>query len=311
MGKRIAMIALIILACILLAIVVFKSNKSENYKKLSIVTRVYPIPVDPTYNIEDIINKQTDYIFCKDSSINYQKFSNITINDLGNFLENKKEIIRLMVTPTGIVDWYDGTFIDVHVDKKEGKIWGRKKNSSEKPFELKQYQHDRDESSVNRYQKDTSKDYLVAPGEKYYLRTLYSNPENYRDLIPSHIPIDKKIISNTSFYISGKGIITNLHNDVNSGIIVQLRGRKRVYVFPKGTETLFGMYPRDHPLARRSRIDTELTEEIVNKNPQIKEVKGFECILEPGTWLYIPGKWLHYVETLDDETCSLIIRFTR
>ena len=53
-------------------------------------------------------------------------------------------------------------------------------------------------------------------------------------------------------------------------------------------------------------VDGKLNEKVVKSLDS--RIHGFEAILEPGMWLYIPYGWLHYVETLDDETFSLIVR---
>ena len=67
-------------------------------------------------------------------------------------------------------------------------------------FELKQYQSDGDIEVSN---------YVITPTERYYIRTLGSNPNNYKDVIPPCL--DE--IGGVSFYISRKGTITNLHYD--------------------------------------------------------------------------------------------------
>jgi hypothetical protein len=282
---------ILIILVVILGILVLGIMRSR--KTLSIVTRIVPTSTKPTK-----INPEK-YIFEKDDRIS-KRFLKMSIGDVKKLFKENSEVTRLMISPSGIFDWYDGR--DLEITIQDGRIWGKPKNSvkgspavreDSVKFELKQYQSDGDIEVSN---------YVITPTERYYIRTLGSNPNNYKDVIP---PCFDEI-GGVSFYISRKGTITNLHYDSRSGVIVQLKGRKRVYIFPREQEAYFKMYPQTHRLYRRSMVDGKLNEKVVKSLDS--RIHGFEAILEPGMWLYIPYGWLHYVETLDDETFSLIVR---
>jgi ribosomal protein L16 Arg81 hydroxylase len=104
------------------------------------------------------------------------------------------------------------------------------------------------------------------------------------------------------------GIVTNIHYDANPGFVVQLRGRKRILIWPPSEkENLYITYPMNHPYYRRSRYDGRI-EDVGVDFPKIKQAKYIEVILKPDECLYIPKGWFHYVETLDDITVSSIVR---
>ena len=325
MQKRVVYIAIV---CIILCTVgllifwQFKSLKSESKSesRLSITQQLYPQSM-PLLTVKDMyhhLKSQPGCLFVYDPKILQSPWCSMNLNQIIDYLRNQGEAMRLMVTPTGIVGWYDSGQTSVTIDRKRRKIWGKPKGGGDdNVFELKHYQHDRDANNMEYYQNRhrKKKKYFVSPREMYYLRTLPSRDNAkknyYQQALPDCIPRDEKSLESVNFYISGAGITTNLHYDGRSGIVVQLKGRKRIYVFPENQMDLFELHPMGHPLMRRSKIDGRLTNQTLKEHPQLLSAHGYECILEPGTWLYIPARWMHYVESLDTETFSLIVRFTK
>merc|ERR1712032_272140 len=113
-------------------------------------------------------------------------------------------------------------------------------------------------------------------------------------------------------YKSHKGAVTNLHFDFNGdGLIFQLDGRKRVFLFPPQSHEHFGM------VRRRSTyfggdLDDVGTVKTYLQGPhrdQWKKVEGFMKVvdLEPGDVLAIPMFWWHAVKSLSN-CSSLILR---
>jgi len=155
--------------------------------------------------------------------------------------------------------------------------------------------------------------------EKYYIRITTKDCEN---LVPKCAK--KGIIREadgakvakrnqkyvTTFYLSEPGVTTNLHVDSNPGYLVQLRGRKRVLVFPaEDKKYLYFDYPINHPLNRRSKCDGKIYKGIEKAWPNITKARMQEYILNPDEYIFIPADYPHYVESLDEETISLIVRY--
>ena len=269
------------------------------------------------------IQKQDRALFIRDNKCLDNKWAKITMEQLSDFFVQNGIKQRLMISPSGVVGWYDSTMIDVSVDSGTGQIWGRAKPTFvaqhrecvPTPFPLPHVQYDDDPDNLNQYIRgdhDRNKTkFYIAPNERYYLRTLHSPKfvEMFRDCIPDCYPLNPEMLEHVNFYVSGAGIVTNLHVDGKSGCIVQLKGRKRVYVFPPSDRQHMAFYPPTHPLMRRSTIDCKLSEAVLDQYPSLKNCQGWEYVLEPGSWLYIPAQWIHYVETLDPETYSLVVRF--
>ena len=272
---------------------------TDNASSLPNCTRIYPssTPISKQ-QMMDAIQQQTQFLFVHDTSTSKKnKWQDMSIGDVKHELEKSNMGMRLMVTPTGVVGWYDSKKVKTTVDPHSKQIWGQ--DPSYGKFPLRHLQHDYDRNNFNFYiQSDMNPNktkYYITPEERYYFRTLESPAglSLLRDLIPEAIPLEKEFLDNVNLYVSGKGIITNLHVDGRSGIIVQVKGRKRVYVFPKSEMKYAAMYPPGHPLERRSQIDTALTSKVI-QNTDLKNALGYEFILEPGMWLYIPALWLHY-----------------
>lgn len=140
--------------------------------------------------------------------------------------------------------------------------------------------------------------------EKYYIRILTNKCKKF-------VPKCVKNNYTTTFYVSESGVTTTLHVDSRPGYIVQLRGRKRIIVFPKEDKKyLYFDYPENHPLKRRSKFDGKFYPGVEKSWPNISQASKEEYILNPDEYIFIPENCPHYVESLDKETISVIVRFT-
>ena len=77
--------------------------------------------------------------------------------------------------------------------------------------------------------------------------------------------------------------------------LVQLRGSKRVLLFPPPTATALGIAP--------DSSSTRLLDE-VDMLAAAGHMGALECLLRPGDTLYIPALWVHAVATLDEFSVS-------
>ena len=236
----------------------------------------------------------------------------------GNLLEklDQNTKVRLFITPTGVLGYYNTSMVQVSV--RGGRPWGRVIDPSVLPqgaeIELPHMQLG-GSMSLGGYsailQHKRASDFVFNASERTYMRTVGDVLPQVAPLMPHGIPVDAASCAHVSLYVSQAGTVTNLHWDVYSGVIHQLRGRKRVIFFSPDQLDHFAMHPNRHIFARRAQVADKLTEATLQAHPEMQRARGYECIIEPDQWLYIPARWLHHVETLDDNTISLITRFTR
>ncbi len=228
---------------------------------------------------------------------------------------DRSSSVSMFVTPTGVVGYYNTRKVKAEI--RDGRIWGKTTRDDKLPtteFELPHLQLD---TIVNLQwyldyvAKHRDGAYLVDPREQTYLRACDNALSYLQPAMAPAIPLDAGTMARVSLYLSQKGIVTNAHLDMHSGTIHQIKGRKRVLFFPPQEIEKFQMFPLGHMFARRSAIATRITEATLAEHRQLAQARGYECIIEPNQWLYIPALWLHYVETLDDDTVSIITRFRR
>ncbi len=220
---------------------------------------------------------------------------------------------NMMVSPTGVVGYYNTGLVKIAM--RDGRVWGRAAVSRLLPqeeIELPHVQIDGNLGGYADFYRDTTPPgYFLAPSERVYLRTCDAILPQVSDTIATGIPQDNATLEGVSLYLSQAGTVTNLHWDLRSGAIQQLRGRKRVILFAPSEISKLPMYPTDHVFARRSLINGRIDAAAVTDHPALAQARAFICDIGPGDWLYLPAGWMHYVETCNDNCISLIINFRR
>jgi hypoxia-inducible factor 1-alpha inhibitor (HIF hydroxylase) len=99
--------------------------------------------------------------------------------------------------------------------------------------------------------------------------------------------------------ISQPGNVTPCHYDEQHNFFCQVRGLKRCLLFaPDQFKNLYP-FPVAHPCDRQSQVDFDNYDD--HKFPNMKSLRGYECILSPGDVLYIPMYWWHHIETTPGE----------
>merc|ERR1719316_2092313 len=89
---------------------------------------------------------------------------------------------------------------------------------------------------------------------------------------------------------------------------VQLRGRKRVVLFPPSDYVQCYPFPCGHPCDRHSMVNVaryrsdEAMQEVF---PRFASARGHEAILQPGDLLYLPYGWWHYFRSEDSGSVSV------
>eukprot|EP00164_Ancoracysta_twista_P003582 GFYU01004787.1.p1 GENE.GFYU01004787.1~~GFYU01004787.1.p1 ORF type:complete len:556 (-),score=72.85 GFYU01004787.1:243-1910(-) len=107
-----------------------------------------------------------------------------------------------------------------------------------------------------------------------------------------------------------RGNLTPAHYDEQHNLFSQVRGTKRVLLFPPTTRNFRALspFPLFHPCDRQTQIDYDNPD--FERFPYLKEAHGMEVIVKPGDVLYIPPYWWHQVESMD-ETISVTFWFVQ
>ncbi|XP_054153505.1 tRNA wybutosine-synthesizing protein 5-like [Oppia nitens] len=97
------------------------------------------------------------------------------------------------------------------------------------------------------------------------------------------------------FRISSKDLVLWTHYDILDNILVQIKGRKRVVLFPP--DNCQYLYLESD----KSRvIDIDEPEDLLReKFPLFLNVDRYECVLEEGESLFIPSLWFHNTTALE------------
>lgn len=141
--------------------------------------------------------------------------------------------------------------------------------------------------------------------ELYYLRIGADDPLFECLASDLEIPpiLDRYQPAATGIWMGQRGNVTPFHHDWWHSCLAQIRGRKRyVLIHPLEIRLL----QTDWNVA--ARYDLEVA-------PRFEEGDAdgltmvFDGTLGPGQMLYIPPYWLHQVDTLDNGTISMPIRF--
>jgi len=105
-------------------------------------------------------------------------------------------------------------------------------------------------------------------------------------------------------WVSAPGTLSPLHYDAQDSYLCQVRGAKRLLLWPAEDLGALRPYPDDHPMARRLQVD------VVGSSPPSAEAwRGsaaeraaveapLEARLGPGDVLYFPENWAHHTEAL-------------
>lgn len=108
-------------------------------------------------------------------------------------------------------------------------------------------------------------------------------------------------VANISLYFSDQGALTNFHWDSRPGLLRQFHGRKRVWlIHPQYSQYMKHADPHRQCI-RRSRFTGR------EERPMIPH---FNLVVQPGQTLFLPARWWHQVESLDQPTIGGIVRFS-
>ena len=93
-------------------------------------------------------------------------------------------------------------------------------------------------------------------------------------------------------FFGGQGSVARMHQDIDMSnvFLTQFEGKRRVVLFSPDYSKLLYRYPFNvHTGVNVVKPDYE-------RYPGLQHVKGFECYIERGDTLFMPGEYWHYIE---------------
>jgi tetratricopeptide (TPR) repeat protein len=101
-------------------------------------------------------------------------------------------------------------------------------------------------------------------------------------------------------WVGSEGCLTPLHYDCSDGLLAQVLGKKRVWLFPP--DDMDNVYLRS---TRRPGVDNWERQSMATLHgapaeewPHLRKARRWVADLQPGDLLYIPSDWLHEVHSL-------------
>lgn len=141
----------------------------------------------------------------------------------------------------------------------------------------------------------------ATPEERRPLSSWTTCTHETYSMSPDLMIIDKHA-QNVTIRFSHKGAVTSLHYDMGGRILYQVKGAKRVFLFPP--QVPLKWYPlSDGMMARRSLYDMAFW---APDSPSLEEHVRVVDLPESHA-LYIPPLWGHYIVTLQ-ESCTVVER---
>jgi hypothetical protein len=145
---------------------------------------------------------------------------------------------------------------------------------------------------------------VLTPGETYYVYgksyLLDAVPRLAEDL-GTPACLGKVPVSTRGVWISSPGCVTPLHYDLPNGLLCQVLGSKRVYLFAPAQHDL--LYPRGSQFPGFDNFERQSQVDILHPDlaafPEFRRAEALECTLSQGETLFIPSNWFHEVETLE------------
>jgi Cupin-like domain len=151
--------------------------------------------------------------------------------------------------------------------------------------------------------------------ERVYMQTIARPSE--RVIAPLHQRGLVDAAQDERVWVSTHGAVSTLHYDASHSVLAQCVGRKRILFFPPSCLKVLGIYPKGHPLHRRSRVDLTASRNSAAArglfadfwNAVREDSIAIEALLNPGDVITFPPFWSHYAITTSPWSVSHTFRF--
>ena len=149
-------------------------------------------------------------------------------------------------------------------------------------------------------------EYFISPHERYYLRSLGSDPRREVADISKSFPqlahsfavpqlLEGRALFSSVLRVSSAGLSLWTHYDIVPNLLCHLHGVKRVTLFPPSASLALRLPPQPHS---SSSPLLDLYSPAANTADSGWQQQGRQVLLRPGDVLFIPPLWFHHVETI-------------
>ncbi|CAF0771491.1 unnamed protein product [Didymodactylos carnosus] len=156
---------------------------------------------------------------------------------------------------------------------------------------------------VRRCENVTNEKCFVSPTEHYYFRALGENVRtdiaNIEKSFPSIVDdirypplFSNEQLFSSVFRIGSPNTTLWTHYDIMDNILIQVRGSKRLIMFPPGDISYLYIDGDKSLVANLDSIDDEMF-------PLIKKATFYTGTLQTGDCLFIPALWFHNIKSLE------------
>jgi len=141
---------------------------------------------------------------------------------------------------------------------------------------------------------------LYGEDEAVYLQALAPHAMmQHTDFSFLAVPPERPVLGR--LWVSAAGTYSPMHYDCQDSYLCQVRGHKRLLLWPETALDALQPYPEDHPLARRLQVDPRREHEPARWESDAQRAVAaapLEARLAPGDVLYFPARWAHHTEAL-------------
>ena len=109
-------------------------------------------------------------------------------------------------------------------------------------------------------------------------------------------------------WIGSEGVVTPLHHDAWTGLLLQMEGSKRVAMYSPTDRANLSFVSPFEPTGRWSTLPARSAEADTSEHPLLTHTTRHEARLDAGETLFIPPFWSHEVEALE-ANISIPFRF--
>lgn len=149
-----------------------------------------------------------------------------------------------------------------------------------------------------------------SDNKSYYLQQasiVEHLPELLEDVERPGLILDTDMVNDPYLWLGAAGCVSRLHFDNEDNFLIQIKGRKEVYLFSPA-DTIYLYQSEKAGGTHMSEIDLDNIDH--ERFPLARHARKYHCIVEAGDMLFIPHNWWHHVRSLDT-SISINYWFTR
>ncbi|XP_076857891.1 HSPB1-associated protein 1 homolog [Brachyhypopomus gauderio] len=161
------------------------------------------------------------------------------------------------------------------------------------------------DSSVGLFTNFPLAEYWAYADYKYIAVLFQDSPAMFKDVVWSDFGCPGRDGEESTLWIGTRGSNTPCHVDsYGCNLVFQIQGRKRWHLFPPDDAAY--LYPTRIPYEESSVFSrVNVVQPDLARFPAFQHARAHCVTLHPGQVLLVPGRWWHYVESIDPVTVSV------